>query len=117
MNAALCHFAQQEIPSPYRYDDHDQLRIIAEPIAFADITDAAFNQIRQYGQSSVAVTMRLLEAIATIASCTHRATDRVALLRHAKMIERGSQQGISEELDRNDVKERYLAAVKAIEQL
>ncbi|MBW4515868.1 MAG: DUF2254 domain-containing protein [Timaviella obliquedivisa GSE-PSE-MK23-08B] len=117
LNAALCHFAQQEIPSPYRHDDHDQLRIIAEPIAFADVTDAAFNQIRQYGQSSVAVTMRLLEAIATIASCTHRTTDRTTLLRHAKMIERGSQEGISEELDRNDIKGRYLTAVKAIEQL
>ena len=32
------------------------------------------------------------------------------------MIERGSQEGITEELDHNDVKERYLAAVKAIKQ-
>jgi hypothetical protein len=32
------------------------------------------------------------------------------------MIERGSQEGIVEELDRQDVKERYLFAVKAIEQ-
>ena len=55
LSAALCHLAQREIPSPYRYDDHDQLRILAEPISFADATDAAFNQIRQYGKSSVAV--------------------------------------------------------------
>ncbi|HEY9813240.1 MAG TPA: DUF2254 domain-containing protein, partial [Candidatus Sericytochromatia bacterium] len=78
--------------------------------------DAAFNQIRQYAQSSVGVTMRLLEAIKTIASFTHNKTDRAALLRHANMIDRGSQEGIKEELDRQDVKERYLAAVKAIEQ-
>jgi hypothetical protein len=32
------------------------------------------------------------------------------------MIERGSLEGIREELDRKDVKERYLAAMKAIEQ-
>jgi len=32
------------------------------------------------------------------------------------MIERGSQEGIVEELDRQDVKERYLVAVKVIEQ-
>ncbi|NJR57462.1 MAG: DUF2254 domain-containing protein [Cyanobacteria bacterium CRU_2_1] len=116
LNAALCHFAQREIPSPYRYDDHDQLRVIAEPIAFADVTDAAFNQIRQYGQSSVAVTMRLLEAIAVIASFTHRTSDRAALRRHTEMIERGSQEGIVEEFDRKAIKERYLAAMKAIEQ-
>ena len=114
LSAALCHLAQREIPSPYRYDDHNQLRIIAEPVSFADATDTAFNQIRQYGKSSVAVTMRLLEAIAAIASFTHRIPDRTTLQRHADMIERGSQEGIAEELDYKNVKERYLAAVKAI---
>jgi uncharacterized membrane protein len=117
LSAALCHLAQREIPSPYRYDDHNQLRIIAEPISFADATDAAFNQIRQYGKSSVAVTMRLLEAIAAIALFTHRTPDRTTLQRHADMIERGSQEGIAEELDYENVKERYLAAVKAIGQV
>lgn len=116
LSAALSHLAQREIPSSYRYDNDNQLRIIAESIAFTDVVDAAFNQIRQYGQSSVAVTMRLLEAIAVIAPLTNRTTDRAALRRHAEMIERGSQTGIAEELDRQDVKDRYLAAIKAIEQ-
>ena len=115
LSAALCHVAQKEIPSAYRYDDEDKLRVIAESVTFEDVTDAAFNQIRQYGQTSVAVTMRLLEAIADIAPFTHTKADRAALLRHANMIERGSHEGITEELDRNDVKERYLAALKAIE--
>ena len=116
LNAALCHFAQREIPSPYRYAHNNQLRVIAEPITFAEVTDTAFNQIRQYGQSSVAVTMRLLEAIAVIASFTHRTSDQIALRRHADMIERGSQEEVAEELDRKAIEERYLAAVKAIEQ-
>ena len=116
LSAALCHLVQQEIPSPYRYDDRHRLRVIVEPIAFADAIDAAFNQIRQYGQSSVAVTMRLLEAIATIAPFTHRKLDRTALKRHADAVERGSHAGIKEELDLQDVQDRYLIAVKAIEQ-
>lgn len=116
LSAALCHLAQKEIPSAYRYDDGDKLRVIAEPVSFVDAINAAFNQIRQYGQTSVAVTMRLLEAIAVIAPFTHTKVDRAALLRHANMIERGSHEGISEELDQKDVKERYLAAVKAIKQ-
>lgn len=117
LSAALCQFVQREIPSPYRYDEHDRLRVVAEPITFADITDAAFNQIRQYGQTSVAVTMRLLEAIAVIASFTHRPSDQAVLRRHAQMTERGSQEGIVEELDRKDIRERYLAAIKVTEQL
>jgi len=114
LSAALCHLAQKEIPSPYRYDDRDKLRVIAEPVTFTDVLDAAFNQIRQYGQTSVAVTMRLLEAIAVIATFTHTQEDQDALLRHANMIERGSHEGISEGLDQKDIKERYLAALKAI---
>ncbi|HEY9641396.1 MAG TPA: DUF2254 domain-containing protein [Coleofasciculaceae cyanobacterium] len=114
LSAALAHLAQKEIPSAYCRDDQDQLHVITKPATFADVTDAAFNQIRQYGQTSVAVTMRLLEAIAAIAPFTHSKANRAALLRHANMIERGSQVGIPEELDRKDVKERYLAAVKAI---
>lgn len=105
LSAALCHLVQKEIPSAYRYDDQEKLRVIAEPVTFVGVTDAAFNQIRQYGQTSVAVTMRLLEAIAVIASFTHTEADRAALLRHANMIERGSQEGIVEELDRKDVRE------------
>ena len=116
LSAALCHLAQKEIPSAYRYDDEDKLRVIAEPVSFTDVLDAAFNQIRQYGQTSVAVTMRLLEAIAVIATFTHTQEDQDALLRHANMIERGSFEGVAEELDRKDIKERYLSAVKAIKQ-
>lgn len=113
LSSALCYLAQREIPSPYRYDDHGKLRIIAEPISFADVTDAAFNQIRQYGKTSVSVTIRLLEAIAVIAPFTHKKADRLVLLRHASMIERSSQD-LSEELDRQNIQERYLAAVRAI---
>ena len=56
------------------------------------------------------------EAIAAIAPFTHRIPDRTTLQRHADMIERGSVEGIAEELDYKNVKERYLAAVKAIGQ-
>lgn len=54
--------------------------------------------------------------IAVIALFTHTPADQAALLRHANMIERGSHEGIPEDLDRKDVKERYLTAVKAIGQ-
>lgn len=90
--------------------------MIAEPVTFEGMTDAAFNQIRQYGQSSVAVTICLLETIKVIAAHTHNNENRAALLRQANMILRGSLEGVSEEQDRKDVEERYWAAVKALEE-
>lgn len=116
LSAGLSHLAQRDFPSPYRYDDDNNLRVLAEPVTFAGLTDAAFNQIRQYSTSDVAVTIRLLEAIAVIAIHTRNKKDRAALLRHANMISRGSHKGVSEECDQKDVEERYQAAVRALEQ-
>jgi len=116
LSAGLSRLAQKEFPSPYRYDEDNNLRVIANPVTFVGLVDEAFNQIRHYGSSDVAVTMRLLEAIAIIGIQTRNQKDRMALLRHAEMIKRGSQEAVSEECDRQDIEERYLAAVKVLRQ-
>ena len=116
LGAALCRLAQRVIPSPYRYDDEKHLRLIAHSVTFAGVTDAAVNPIRQYGRSSAAVTIRLLETLAAVAAYTHRDEDRTALRRQAMMIERGSREGLPEEWDQQDVQERYQAVIRALQQ-
>ena len=97
------------MPSPYRYDRQNQLRLIARADTFREVVDAAFNQIRQYVRSSAAVTIRLLETIAAIAGFVHRAEDRATLLRHAEMMARGAREGLPEDDDRRAVEERWQA--------
>jgi len=106
LGSALCRLATRDMPSPYRHDVHKQLRMIAPADTFQEITDAAFNQIRQYGRSSAAVTIRMLETIAVVAGFTRRPEDRAALLRHAEMIARGASEGLPEAEDRRAVEER-----------
>lgn len=110
LGSALCRLAQREWPSQYRHDEQDQLRLIAPVVTFAEITDAAFNQIRQYGRSSAAVTIRMLETISVIAEFAHRPEERAALLRHAEMIARGAREGLPEAEDRGAVETAYQAA-------
>jgi uncharacterized membrane protein len=107
LGSALCRLAQRDMPSPYRHDSQDQLRVITPVFTFPDVTDAAFNQIRQYGRSSTAVTIRLLETIAVVADSVHRPEDRAALLRHARMIARGADGGLPEDEDRQEVEHRF----------
>ena len=114
LSAGLSRLAGRDFPSPYRYDRLDKLRIITQPVTFVGLTDAAFNQIRQYSNSDVAVTIRLLEAIATIARYTQNPKDRDALRRHAEMIQRDSNNAVSEEWDKKDIEEQYQAALKAL---
>lgn len=114
LSAGLSRLAMRDFPSPYRYDNQENLRVIAQPVTFAGLTDAAFNQIRQYSTSDVAVTIRLLEAIATIARYTKDRQNCAALRRHAEMIVRDSSAEVTEQLDKNDIERRYQAVLKAL---
>ena len=113
LGSALCRLAQREVPSQYRHDEQGQLRLIAPVVTFAEITDAAFNQIRQYGRSSAAVTLRMLETNSVITEFAHRPEERAALLRHAEMIARGAREGLPEVEDRGVVEAAYQAACQA----
>ncbi|MFO7537989.1 MAG: DUF2254 domain-containing protein [Chloroflexota bacterium] len=114
LRSGLCRLAQREIPSPYLYDQDNKLRVIASPCTFPAIMDAAFNQIRQNSSAIPAITIRLLEAIATIARFTHRSEDRDAILRHADMISRGADECLLEKEDRRVVVERYQQVLSAL---
>jgi uncharacterized membrane protein len=114
LGSALCRLAELDMPSPYRHDTQDQIRVITPVFTFPDVTDAAFNQIRQYGRSSTAVTIRLLETIAEVAGSAHRPEDRAALLRHAKMIARGASDGLLEDEDRQVVEEHFQSVNKLL---
>jgi len=106
LGSALCILTDRAFPSPYRYDDEGRLRVIAKPLTFEGVINAAFDQIRQYGRTSVAVTIRLLETLTTIADHARNSEQRQAILRHADMIAHVSQGSITEKNDRDDIQQR-----------
>lgn len=108
LGAALRELATRPAFSCWRYDSGGNPRLFSPEFSWDGVVDAAFNQIRQYGGRSVAVTIRLLETIAVVLEAATEESQRQALLRHAAMIERGSRE-LPEENDRRDVRERYLA--------
>jgi uncharacterized membrane protein len=103
----LCRLAARELPSPARRDADGAVRLILRPWTFIGAVDAAFNQIRQYGRGSAAVTMRLLEALAILAGRVCRPDDAAAVLRQAEMIARGAEDGLAEPRDRAEAAERF----------
>ncbi|WP_250655578.1 DUF2254 domain-containing protein [Alkalimarinus coralli] len=114
LGTALCRLSNRAFPSANLYDDEYNLRVITKPITFAGITNAAFDQIRQYGLSSVAVSIRLMETLTSIAN---QATDKEqyeAIKRQAEMTRRASESSFSEENDIADIKQRYQACMDAL---
>ena len=116
LGASLCRLADKYDPSPYRYDEQGQLRVILKPVTFAGLTNAAFDQIRQYGRTSVAVTLHLLETITTVTEHTRQPDMYQALRHHALMCKEIADTEAFGNWDRKDMEERLKAALQALEQ-
>lgn len=114
LGAGLSRLAERRMPSRYRHDRRGRLRIVATPVTFAGVTDAAFNAIRQYGRSSAPVTIRMLDTIRRIAEHVRTEEAKAALSRQATMIERGSQEALPDPHDREAVRERYESALRTL---
>ena len=115
LSASLCRLLRRRLPGPHRLDDQGQLRVIARPQAVVSAIDAAFDQIRQYGRTSVAVTIRLMDGLGRMAMCVCRDEDAAALRRQAEMIERGAAEEITEKNDLADVRERFRLVIERLE--
>ena len=107
IGSALCSVCKKTFGETEMYDDKGNLRIIRSSITFADLANAAFNQIREYGNTSTAVTMRLLNTIQVVANCTVTDEQRNVLLHHATLVERGCHFGLREESDRKMITDRF----------
>ncbi len=114
LGSILCFLSRREFPGPQRFDEDGQLRVTLKPLTFEGVTDAAFNQIRQYSRTSVGVTLRLLEALENVAHEARTQEQRDAVSRQAEMIARASRDALSEENDRDDVEERFNAVLAAL---
>lgn len=114
LESALCRLAQRDMPSPYRFDSHGQLRLVATGATFAGIVDTAFNQIRQSARSNPAVAIRMLDAIAQIAGHLSSQQQATCLQRQAGMIVKGAREAVPEAEDVLAVEVRFAAATLAL---
>ena len=75
LGAMLCQLSHRKLPASHRYDKHNRLRVvIGKSVTFEGLVDAAFNMIRQNAQANAAVSIHLLETLATF--CVRLANDK-----------------------------------------
>ena len=112
----LCDLAQRVFPQAGRKDQNNQVRIIETPPSYERLVGLAFNQIRQYGRTHVAVTIHLVEGIKRILPFTRLQEQRDALLRQAAMLDHGSRSGLPATEDQEEVHKRYLEVFEILEE-
>ncbi|MEZ4750769.1 MAG: DUF2254 domain-containing protein [Bdellovibrionota bacterium] len=105
LGAYLCMAATLSPQPKYLHDKDENLRVILRTFTLAGLIDAAFNQIRQYGQGSVAVSIRVLEVLERLLKKGCEDPARDAILQHAEMVVEDLSQHCT--ADTQAIRDRY----------
>lgn len=112
LTATLSHLTRARFPEKYRCDTDGVPRVEVRPVNFAGLIDASFNQIRQYGERSPSVLIRLMESLGTLQAFARADDQREAVQRHAAMVLEAGEAGITVKNDLHDLKTRYESFLK-----
>ena len=107
----LALFIQQGENSSYYYDRDDRLRLVLEPVTFADLLDCAFNMLRHASCDNASVLLHMLEIIDAIGQEAGSPEARKVLLEHVSLIQAESQAGKLLEQDQQRIQQSSEALV------
>jgi uncharacterized membrane protein len=97
LSRILIRFASREPPEELLYDPPGIVRASIGWIGFERLLEAAFEQIRMYSKTDVAVSLRLLRALGDIAASTSDPEFRGILVKHGLRIVAGCAERLGEE--------------------
>ncbi len=86
LQTALIDLVQRDIPAARRHNDEGKLRFIAQPVDFAQFTEAVFGQSLQYVAADRNVAIRSMRALAEVIAIADRADYRENLMNHARAL-------------------------------
>jgi len=97
LSRILIRFASRQPPESRLYDPPGVLRVSIAWIEFERLLDAAFEQIRMYTKTDVAVSLRMLRAFGDIARTTGDLSLRRTLAERGRRIVSGCVEGLGDE--------------------
>ena len=97
LSSIMIRFASREPPEAVLYDPPGTSRVVIPWIGFDRLLDAAFEQIRLYSKSDVAVSLRLLRALGDIAATTPDPAYRRTLAERGRRVGAGCMEKLGDE--------------------
>jgi uncharacterized membrane protein len=89
LSRILIRWIHRAPPNPYFYSPPHVLRVVVPWISLDELLDTAFEQIRHYSESDIAVSLRLLRAFDDIARTAEEVDLRIALVERARRVVAG----------------------------
>jgi uncharacterized membrane protein len=97
LSSIMIRFAAREPAEAMLYDPPGTMRVVIPWIGFDRLLEAAFEQIRLYSKSDVAVSLRLLRALGDIAVTTPDPEYRRTLVERARRVVAGCTERLGDE--------------------
>ncbi|MDQ2868745.1 MAG: DUF2254 domain-containing protein [Verrucomicrobiota bacterium] len=107
LGVALSRVGNRKMPSRYRCDDDGKLRVVSDVTDFRGLASAALDQIRQYGCSSMAVTLRMLDVVGRVCAEIASAENRATLFEHAEKIRDDGVAAVRNQRDGAAIEEKF----------
>jgi uncharacterized membrane protein len=108
-------FIQQEEKSPYCYDRDNRLRLILEPVTFAELFSSAFDLLRHCSSDNASVLLHMLDVIDAVGQEAGSPRVNQELLRHVGFIQAESQAGALVDTDRARIHQRCAELAELIQ--
>lgn len=108
----LSKIARHNNPSPYVFDQDNNIRLIVKKHSFEDYLNVAFNQIRQYGANSPAILIKQMKSLAQITQHDTNRQHQNNMMRHAQMILTTAEKNFQISNDLKDIESSYQTLVK-----
>lgn len=86
LSAGLLRLARRKMPSPYRYDEGGQLRVVAPRVVLTDLLDSVFDAMRTYAVEHYTVLRRTLELAGQVGVASGAPAVHARLRRHVELV-------------------------------
>lgn len=103
LTSGLIHFVGRAIPSACRHDEGGALRVVAQPVDFAEFVEAAYGQVRPYVETDRNAALHMMGAVARVAQHLREPEQARILQAQAEALKTGCDSELSHPADREAV--------------
>jgi uncharacterized membrane protein len=103
LGQGLTKLAKREIPSAVRQDGEGKVRVVAQPVTFAELVYEAFEPIALYADRNPAISERLLQTLGRLAAVVRRRADREAIRELAGFVRAAASRHVQDERHRERI--------------
>ena len=112
----LALFVRQREKASHYYDGDGKLRLLLEPVTFAELLNGAFDMLRHCSCDNASVLQHMLEVIAAVSQETRTSEARQELIRHIRLVQDEGQAGALIEKDRQRIQQSCEALVMKLKE-